>query len=666
MQKASKRKREVFFSSPVSFKKGESMKTVSFRHVHLKDPILSKIQQLVSDFVIDYQWKIFNGEFGGEVYSPSLDNFRIIAGDKKGSFSGNPFQGGDLAKWLEGACIKLQNNRDAVLEKRVNEVIDVLRRAQQPDGYLGAYYQLKEPGKQFSALWKSHELFFFGHLAEAAIAHHAATGKTSLLEVIERFTSLIDQTFGIDKFEQFDGHPEVEMALMRLYEYTGEKRYLRLAKFFIDVYGNRPSCFGENNVQLSSWNGNDVESALAYMMADKPVREASDIHGHAVRAVYLAAGMADVARETGDADLRQACQRLWESCTGYKQYISGGIGSTRHGEAFGCDYDLPNDRTYQETCAGIGMVYFAFAMLRLAPKAEYADMIERCIYNCILSALSFDGTRFFYVNPLETWPPVHGTDPDFDSVKPVRQKWYKTACCPPNLARFLPTIGGYCCTITNQNLYLHQYMAYEAKLNWQGKDIDLTMEGDYPWQGNIKIRLKIVQPLSGTIFLRIPSWCRGCFTVSVNDESWMASCIDGYLPIKRTWQSGDCISLDLDMTPTAWMAHPQVMADAGKVAIMRGPVLYCAEEMDNGNLLHQLKIMPEQGFDIEQVNICGHVMPGIMAHGVRMNAQWADTGILYSRYSRDEIPCKIHLIPYYAWGNRDQDQPREMRVWLHV
>ena len=505
------------------------MTPVPFQQVRLTDSVFSPVQHLVSDFVIDHQWKIFNGAFGNTVYSPSLDNFRILAGDREGRFQGNIFQGGDLAKWLEGACIRLQCVEDAELVRHVEEVVDVLARAQQEDGYLGAYYQLQEPGKRFTNLIWSHELFFYGHLAEAAIAHQMATGKDTLMRVVEKYTDLIERTFGPDRLRSFDGHPECERALMRLYEYTGQDRYLRLAKFFVDVYGERPSCYAA----LYEQEPEKLEEYLQSMMADRPVREANEIHGHAVRAVYLAAGMADVARATQDSSLWAACMRLWESCVQRKQYLSGGIGSTRHWEAFGCDYDLPNDRTYQETCANIGMVYFAFSMLRGQPRAEYADIIERCLYNSILSGLSFDGTRFFYVNPLETWPPVHGSDPDFTAVKPVRQRWYQTACCPTNLARFLPSVGGYLYAVQEDRLYVHQYMSNEASFHWLGQDIGLCVEGDYPWQGNVTLRLRLQQPACGTVLLRIPGWCRGRYAVHVNSVPCTAPCEAGYLPITR-------------------------------------------------------------------------------------------------------------------------------------
>lgn len=645
--------------------------TISLKNIQIKDYFWSHYQTLVREEVIPYQWKTLNDQVPDAEPSHAIKNFKIAAGLETGEFHGFVFQDSDVAKWLEAVGYSLSTHKNPELEKCADLAIELIEKAQQPDGYINTFFTIKAPEKRWTNLLDCHELYCAGHMIEAAIAYYEGTGKRQLLDVVCRFADLIEATFGKEdgKIHGYCGHQEVELALVKLSEVTNEQKYLNLAKYFIDERGQAPKYFideFEKRGRISHWTQavSDMPD-FHYTQSHVPVREQNDAVGHAVRAVYMYTGMADIARHTGDESLIAACKRLWNSIE-YKQlYITGGIGSTNHGEAFTFDYDLPNDLVYQETCASIGLIFFAKKMLNLEPNRKYADVMERSLYNSVLSGMALDGKSFFYVNPLEVWPEACEKNPTKHHVKAVRQKWFGCACCPPNIARLVSSLGNYIYTVNEDTIYTHLYMSHDAEINLQNQKVKLSQVTNYPWSG--EVALKIGERSEGqagvfTIAVRIPSWCTNA-TVTVNGESILAEAAqleNGYLKIARDWQNGDEILLNLDMPATFIQAHPNVRADAGKVAIYRGPLVYCLEEVDNGNNLSALSVDTTAPLEILEAGELLSGMQVICGKGTRdIESDWE--GTLYKPYVEKKQAITFKAVPYALWGNR---KAGEMSVWL--
>jgi len=485
---------------------------ISLKDIKLNNGLLGIKNRQVSDTVIPYQWKLLNDKIPNVEPSHAIENFRIATGENDGEFKGMVFQDSDVAKWLEAVAYSLSTDPDESLEKQADSVIELIEKAQKPDGYLDTYFIVAKPNKEWTNLAECHELYCAGHMLEAAVAYFQATGKKKFLNVMIRFVDHIENKFGSEegKLKGYPGHQVIELALIKLYRITGEKKYLKLAKYFVDERGQEPNYFkqewenGDKTVHRHIFEKMDLD----YLQVHKPVREQETAVGHVVRALYMYSGMVDVAVETGDTDLIEVCQRLWKNVTRKQMYITGGVGSSAHGEAFTFDYDLPNDTAYAETCAAIALVFFAWRMLQLKPKAEYADVMERALYNGVLSGMSEDGKSFFYVNPLEVVPEVCEKRNDHKHVKPVRQKWFGCACCPPNLARLLTSIGQYIYLYNDSKIYVNLYTGSTAEFNISGESIIITQETNYPWGGSVRFNIKCSQPHYFTLGLRIPGWCR--------------------------------------------------------------------------------------------------------------------------------------------------------------
>ena len=469
------------------------------------------------------------------------------------------FWDSDVAKWIEAVSYSMSTHPDPELDRLLDEVIALIASAQQHDGYLNPHYTVVEPGKRWTNLRDCHELYCAGHMIEAGVAHFEATGKRTLLAVVSRYADCIDNTFGPGKRAGYCGHEEIELALMKLYRATGEPRYLRLSEYFINERGRQPHVFdlealarGED--PKKHWAGGDHK----YYQAHVPVREQTEAVGHAVRAMYLYSGMADVGRETRDEGLLAACRQLWQDVIGRKMYVTGGVGSSHLGEAFTRAFDLPNESAYAETCAAIGLVFFAHRMLQVDADGCYADVMERALYNGVLSGISRDGTKFFYVNPLASSGAHH------------RQEWFGCACCPPNIARLLASLGQYVYSKSDDGLYLHLYVGGRVKTEVAGQVVTLAQEGQYPWQGQIRVTMDLPAPAKFDLMLRIPGWCRR-HTVKVNGTLAPRRMVKGYARLRRRWRAGDVVELSLQMPIERIAAHPHVEQDAGKVALMRGP-----------------------------------------------------------------------------------------------
>lgn len=615
----------------------------------INDRFWNRYQDLVCDTVIPYQYQVLSDAVPGAAKSHAIENFRIAAGLAKGDFYGWVFQDSDVAKWIEAAAYSLARRPDPALERDVDELISIIAKAQGDDGYLNTYFTLAHQDKRWTDLQEAHELYCAGHMMEAAVAYYESTGKTALLDIMCRNADCIDAIFGKGKRRGFPGHPEIELALVRLYEATGEDRYLRLAQYFLDERGTEPNFFAEEkkNRGWSVWDADPWDTAYTQNIA--PVRQQEQAVGHAVRAVYLYTGMAAVAKKTGDDELAAVCQRLWDNITRKRMYVTGGIGSTHIGEAFTADYDLPNDTVYAESCASIGLIFFAKKMLQLDTCSQYADVMERALYNCVLSGLSLDGKQFFYVNPLDVNPDYAGKIPTHSHVLPVRPPWHGCACCPPNIARLLASLDRYIWHEDENALYCDLFVGGEY--TFDGGTI--RVETGYPNDGLVQYHLH--GQLNKAIGLRIPGWSES-WQIRINGQSVCPAVCKGYAIIPQV-QDGDRIELQLDMTPKKCYSHVLVRENQGSVCLQRGPLVYCAEGVDNPFDLRTVRIAADGTLRVlPQEEILGSIVP-LEADGFMMRS----SEDLYSFTRPQAVPIQLRLIPYYAWCNRGQTQ---MTVWM--
>ncbi|QJD82889.1 glycoside hydrolase family 127 protein [Cohnella herbarum] len=641
--------------------------------VYIQDDFWNGYSELVRQTVIPYQWEALNDRIEGAEPSHAIRNFRIAAGLKEGEFGGFVFQDSDLAKWLEAVGFSLRHHPDPELEKIADDVIDLIGQAQHENGYLNTYYTIKEPGKQWTNLYEAHELYCAGHMIEAAVAYFEATGKRKLLDIVCRFADLIDNQFGTKpgQIRGYCGHQEIELALVKLYRVTGEQRYVNLSRYFIDERGSKPNYFfeeWERRGRTSYWvQGTTSEPNLEMYQSHLPVREQSAAVGHSVRAVYMYSAMADLARLTGDAKLREACERLWANTTGKQMYITGGIGSTHLGEAFSFDYDLPNDTVYAETCASIGLIFWARRMLQIEAKSEYADVMERALYNNVLGSMSKDGKHFFYVNPLEVWPDASAKNPDRHHVKAVRQKWFGCSCCPPNVARLLSSLSDYIYDVSDdgKTVYAHLFIGSEVSFELAGRSVTLRQRSELPWNGKVEFEVSIPDGGDGAEFelaLRVPGWFQSRLPVmKVNGETQNYRVDNGYAKAEQIWSEGDRVEWLLPLETKLIAAHPLIRADAGKAAIQRGPLVYCVEEADNVTPLSSFSLAEEpkltESFVADLLDGC------VIVEGdglVVDDSVWSE-GQPYQPLKDQTRPVRFKAIPYYLWGNR---QPGEMSVWL--
>lgn len=645
---------------------------LQMKHVSVVDDFWSYYLSLVRDVVVPYQWEALNDRVSGTEPSHAIRNFRIAAGLEQGDFYGMVFQDSDVAKWLEAIAYLLEEARDPELEQLADEVIDLIAQAQQEDGYLNTYFTLKEPTGRWTNLAECHELYCAGHLIEAAVAYTQATGKNKILQVACRLADCIDTVFGPGEgqLQGYDGHQEIELALVKLYRATSNEKYLQLAKFFLDQRGQTPHFY---DWEYARRNGEIHFKSLrmaedkSYSQAHLPVRLQQTAEGHAVRVVYMCTGMADVAAATGDTTLLAACRTLWGNIVRKRMYITGAIGSMAYGESFTLDYDLPSDTAYAETCASIGLIFFARRMLQVEAHSEYADVLERALYNTVIAGMSRDGQRFFYVNPLEVWPAASGKNRNVDHVKVERQRWFGCACCPPNIARLLASLGSYIYTTAgNHTLYTHLYIGSQATIEIDGASIELLQQSRLPWEGDVRLTLTLHDPKRFVLALRIPGWSKG-WTVHVNGKPLAENEIrmeQGYLYLDREWHSGDIVHLLLPMRVERMRGNPAIRETIGKVAIQRGPLIYCLEEADNGEGLHKLRLLPQSAQAGESTAFHSDLLGGLLT--IEMPAKrivdegWANQ--LYRGDVTEQMDdASAVFVPYYAWANRGSG---EMRVWV--
>ena len=555
----------------------------------------------------------------------------------------------DVYKTIEGASYSLQTYPDKKLQKYIDSVLVIVAGAQEPDGYL---YTARTVNPKHPHNWAgkerwvavenlSHEFYNLGHMIEGAVAHYQATGKRNFLNIAIKYADCVCREIGNGPQQKkyVPGHQIAEMALVKLYMVTGDKKYLDQAKFFLDTRGY-------------------TSRKDAYSQAHKPVVEQDEAVGHAVRAVYMYSGMADVAAITGDSSYIKAIDKIWDNIVSKKIYITGGIGARHAGEAFGNNYELPNQSAYCETCAAIGNVYMNYRLFLLHGDAKYFDVLERTLYNGLISGVSLDGGSFFYPNPLSS------------NGKYSRKPWFGCACCPSNVSRFIPSLPGYVYAVKNDQVYVNLYLSNKAELKVDKKKILLEQETGYPWNGDI--RLKITQGNQDfTMKLRIPGWVRGnvlpgdlysyadnqkpAYQVSVNGQTVESDVNDGYLSIARKWKKGDVVEVHFDMIPRIVKANPKVEADHGRVAVERGPIVYCAEWPDNRFNVHSILLNQHPQFKVTD-------KPELL-YGIRQittDAQALSYDKAGKLVTKD---VELTLIPYYAWAHRGEG---DMEVWLPI
>ena len=572
----------------------------------------------------------------------NLDNMRLAAGRSKGGFRGLVFADTDIYKWLEAVSWTLQRERSAALSDRADAVIELLGSAQEEDGYLDTYVQLGGTAR-WHDLTNDHELYCAGHLIQAAVAHHRATGKNTLLGIAERFVSLIAHEFGADGGRPgYCGHPEVETALVELYRETGTTHYLALASRMVERRGH--GTLGEGDF------------GSAYFQDDIPVRNTSVIRGHAVRALYLAAGVTDLYLETGDATLLARMTEQWADMIDGKTYITGGIGSRHNGESFGDRFELPSDRAYTETCATVASMHWSWRMLLATGDARYADLFERTLFNGFLAGVSLDGTRFFYVNPLHQRR-------DSTSTPASRQPWYKCACCPPNVARMLASLPQYVATHDATGLQIHQYASASVRAHLEdGTAVGCDVETDYPFDGHVEIVIPEGCDGHWTLALRIPQWAAGTRVTGPGVELMPAA--GGYAKLRRDWRAGDRVSLTMPVIPRVTAGDPRIDAIRGCVAVELGPLVYCFEDLDQHGDLEELAVTAAGHLGPRNPDLLGVFtinVPGVARASNRRGWPFLPLQDAAQLVADVDHEVLVNAIPYFAWANRE---PGAMRVWM--
>lgn len=626
------------------------MRHIPLKKVRITDGFWSPRQRLMADVTIPYMERILRDEVPGAEKSHAISNFRMAAGEETGEFYGMVFQDSDVAKWLEAVAYSLALKPDDALSRRVDETVALIGRCQQPDGYLNTYFTVKEPENKWKNLLECHELYCAGHLLEAGAALHEAAGKDELLRICIRLADHICGRF--EKEEGIPGHQEIEIGLLRLYHATGNTRYRDMALRFLDLRGQNPEWFRKHTPAHPGvhYGGYDIAADdTAYNQSDVPVRRQTAARGHAVRQLYMLTAMADAAAETGDAEMQAACERLFENITQKQMYVTGAVGSSAYHESFTVDYDLPPDRCYGETCAAVAMTFFAHEMLKLRADGRYADLMELELYNGALAGMQLDGKRFFYVNPLAVKKGVSGIAPGYEHVLPRRPAWHACACCPPNLARLIASLGKYLWSEDDGTVYSHLLIGSEAETGHGG----IRLESAYPWEG--KARYTIRDGGDFSLAIRIPRYVQS-FSVTVNGETARGNMKNGYCYLSRNWQPGDTAELSFDLPVRRIHADPRVRDCAGKAALARGPLVYCFEETDQTAPADALRL-PADAEIREYRPVRG--LPGDVT-GLRIfdkdKPQQPDV-----RKDPGAVSGVLTAIPYFAWANREEG---DMAVWI--
>lgn len=626
--------------------------SLPLRDLRIDDAFWNRYLELVTGEMLPYQYRALNDLVEDAPKSHSVENLRIAAGELEGDFHGWVFQDSDLAKFLEAAAYTLAYAPDPELEAKIDELIELVARAQEENGYLDTYFTIKYPGQQFCNLKEGHELYTMGHFIEAAVAYYQVTGKRRFLELMCACADNIVRVMHSEGYEDaVPGHEEIELALMRLWEATGNESYAQMAKEFVDRRGkNGGEYLASEHLRprfIDVWHDPNPYDPR-YGQAHKPVREQDTAEGHAVRALYLYAGVADVAERFRDRELLAACERVYQNIVTRRMYVTGGIGSSHRGERFSADYDLPNDTAYCESCASIALALFCRRMAKITGDAKYMDTCELALMNTVLAGLSLDGKRFFYVNPLETSPRewgIPGTDKEY--LLAERQPWFGCACCPPNIARTLASLGEYLFFSDGQDLWVNMYVSGHYRV---GGGM-LTVRSNLPYEGKVELRMGEEAGPGGVMHLRLPDYAEEpCITV--NGEPVALAPVKGYQPVKLS-EGGTTVILTFQVPPRLIYANPRVAEDVGKCCVKKGPLIYCMEEIYNGVDLAALMLDPVQPLEDREEGV-------IEGKGYRVELE-SPCEKLYTATPPRASPVTIRFTPYCTWGNRG---PEEMRVWV--
>lgn len=611
-----------------SSSKKAKLQSIAINAIDLKDNLWAPRIRMLREVTLPSQYEILE-ETG------RIDNFRRASGKIKGEFKGRYYNDSDVYKWVEGTALALGYEHNSKLESLMEKVIVEITAAQESDGYLNTYFTFEKKKDRWSNLRDIHELYCAGHLIQAAIAHYRVTQRRTLLNTAIRLADHICNVFGPGKRVGVPGHPEIEMALVELYRVTNDRKYLELAKFFIDQ------------------RGKGLIGGEPYHVDHRPFRDLEEITGHAVRALYLNCGATDLYMETGEEALLSALERMWRSMVEKKMYVTGGVGARYEGEAFGDAYELPNLRAYAETCAAIANVMWNWRMLLTTGEERFTEVMELALYNGALAGISLDGKEYFYVNPLSS----RGNH--------RRQTWFECACCPTNIVRLIGAIPNYIYTTSSEGIWLHLYVNNLAKIELGGEEIEITEHTDYPWDGEVEVSLHLKTKREFSLFLRIPGWCEGA-KAFVNGRAIGSDIEPGtYFRVRRIWKKGDKVRLSMPMPIQMLISHPWVESNVGKVALKRGPIIYCLEQVDNPK--HDVWNI---GIAIES-KLFANWRPDLLGGVVTIEGEgyvldvstWQ--GKLYVPFQRalpERKPVWFVAIPYYVWANRDAGP---MTVWIH-
>ena len=627
---------------------------VNLNRCRLTDGFWKKRQDLVRNEVLEYQWNVLNDYIPGVRTSGAIRNFRIAAGESEGEFYGRPFQDSDVYKWLEAVAYCVETKHDEHLEALADRVIDLIGRVQQPDGYLDTFYII---GKNLSNRWTNlrdnHELYCAGHMIEAAVAYYTATGKQPVLTIALRLADHICTMLGNKEGQipGYPGHEEIELALVKLYHLTHEKKYLLQASYFVEQRGQVPRFFVLEAKAMGEeppYGPTQGKYTYQYNQSHQPLRQQTKAAGHAVRALYYYCGATDVAIEMNDNELLSVMNTLWDDVVNRQMYVTGAVGASQFGEAFTVDYDLPNDTAYNETCASVAMMMWAQRFLCIRPDSSYADILERVLYNGMLPSISEDGKHYFYVNPLEVWPDSVIARNDKSRTALQRQPWFTCACCPPNVVRTIANLIRYCYSENDNYLFVHIYANSEGEFVFGGHEVKLTQQSGMPWHGDVRFKICTSEMVGFTLCMRIPDWCCGQFQLSVNGEMVDYKLINGYAYLTRFWEDGDEVLLSLAMTVHRVYPSPRLWAASGKVAIRRGPLIYCMEEVDNGKGLSDIQM--EDGVTNEKFvrDLLGDI---IMIELPATRSVTSDGPLYTLKRPKRELTTAL-LVPYFAWSNR--------------
>jgi hypothetical protein len=573
-----------------------------------------------------------------------------IPRNERHNFTTQIFWDSDVGKWIEAASYALQHRRDAAIEAKIDAIAEQLARAQLPDGYLNCWYVGREIENRWTNLRDNHELYCAGHMLEGAVAYFQATGRRRLLDIMLRYVDHIASVFGRGEGQKrgYCGHQEIELALIKLYHVTKDKKHLDLAAYFIDERGSLPHYF---DLEATA-RGDDPKKFWArtyeYNQSHKPVREQDKVVGHAVRAMYMYSAMADLAAELGDDSLKRACEVLWRDVTSKRMYVTAGLGPAAANEGFTHDYDLPNDTAYAETCASVALIFWAQRMLNLELDGAYADVMELALYNGALSGLARNGTQYFYQNPLES------------DGSHTRWDWHPCPCCTMNVSRLVASIGGYFYSTGVDVLAVHLYGGSTATMTVGGTVVKVSQTTDYPWSGRVKLTVDPKTPAEFALKLRIPSWSREA-SVMVNGKAVSATALDhGYVAIRRRWSAGDAVDLDLPMPVERIYGNPRIKMDIGRIALKRGPLLYCLEQVDNSSEVGMLKMprdaKPEAA---ERPDLFDGIITVVADAVAAEIADWDRD--LYRNEPPRHIAARLTAVPYYSWSNRGANR---MAVWI--